>query len=295
VEKYSMTLQDILQKLGIEYKSVGEHQHCTSGYLNIDCPYCTPKAEHYRFGIHLHHLYGNCWSCGHHSLAKALTEASGRRYREVKALLDGASPEGIPNEKKRGKLVLPNGLRELQEPHKKYLKSRGLDPEEMKKLWGLKGIGLAERLSWRIWIPIVFRGRVISWTTRSIGNSPERRYINAKPEEEEASAKDYLLGEDYARHSIVVTEGPFDVFRIGPGAVCTLGLAYSTAQVRKISRYAVRVILFDNEPEAQKRACALRDSLEALPGITYRVVLEAKDPGSAGDQELQELRRRFLS
>jgi hypothetical protein len=38
----------------------------------------------------------------------------------------------------------------------------------------------------------------------------------------------------------------------------------------------------------------LCDALAVFPGNTTNVQLSAKDPGSAGDKEIYELKRRFL-
>jgi hypothetical protein len=107
------------------------------------------------------------------------------------------------------------------------------------------------------------------------------------------SRKDLLYGEDYCRDAIVVTEGPTDAWRIGPGAVATFGLAYSRAQVLRISRYPLRVICFDSEPEAQRQARRMRDELTAFPGETVIVRLDSKDAASAKPKEVRQL-REFL-
>jgi hypothetical protein len=61
-----------------------------------------------------------------------------------------------------------------------------------------------------------------------------------------------------------------------------------------MSRYPVRVVCFDNEQEAQKRATVLAKTLESLPGKTYNISLDAKDPGCAHESEIKELRKQFL-
>jgi DNA primase len=173
------------------------------------------------------------------------------------------------------------------------MKGRGFDPDEIVKLWGLQALGLSGFLSWRIFIPIVYHGRMVSWTTRTIGDQ-EPRYISARPDQELVSIKQSLLGEDYVRDVVIVVEGPFDAMRVGPGAVALFGNAVSPAQIKKLSQIPTRVICLDNETEAQRRACKLCSLLEPFPGRTINVVLDAKDPGSASEHEIQLLRRSFL-
>ncbi len=190
---------------------------------------------------------------------------------------------------------MPDGLGLLMAIHKNYLWDRGFDPEEMERLWGVMGIALnSGKLSWRIWIPVRFNGQIVSWTTRAVSDKHPMRYLNAKPTEESMSLKSLLFGEDYCRHSIVVTEGPFDAMRIGPGATCTFGTSYTQAQLAKIAKYPVRVVAFDSEPEAQRRSRELCSALECFEGKTYRVELNASDPGSATEKEIRQLRKKFL-
>src|SRR5581483_4434906 len=110
-------------------------------------------------------------------------------------------------------LVLPAGVSDLLKPHRDYLLGRGFSPkqiEDLQRLWGLAGIGVAGRLSWRLFIPIYYRGEMVSWTTRSLRDTG-LRYIRARPEEEKYRAHTLLYGHDLVRDTIIVVEGPFDV------------------------------------------------------------------------------------
>jgi DNA primase len=163
-------------------------------------------------------------------------------------------------------------------------------------VWGVRGLGVAGRLSWRLFLPIHLNTEQVSWTTRSVGEvEPGKRYLTAGVKESRMNPKALLYGEDLARHAIVVVEGPLDAMRIGPGAVATLGLKVSRAQVLRMSKYPVRVVLFDSEPQAQRTARKLCRDLEVFPGATYRVEVESgKDPGECSQGEIDEIRKRFL-
>ena len=165
-----------------------------------------------------------------------------------------------------------------------------LDPEEMAQIWGIKGIGVAPRLSWRLFIPIHLEKEMVSWTTRAVGNNPQR-YISASEKEESLPHKTLVYGQDLCSHSIIICEGPGDAWKIGPGAGALFGTAYTPSQVRKLARHPYRFIVFDSSYEAQRKADELADQLAVFPGQTMRVELDAEDPGSASDQEIQRLRR----
>jgi len=209
--------------------------------------------------------------------------------------IDDASLARAPV-RKTGRLVLPAGRTPLGPGHKAYLTARGLDAADMAMTWGVEGIGQTRLLRWRLFIPIMHHGEIVSWTTRSIRPKEKQRYISASAEHESIAHKSILYGADYARHAIIIHEGPVDVWATGPGAVATCGTAYTEAQLLAMSRYAVRAVCFDTHPEAQARARELANALSVFPGTTHTVVLETgEDAGDADPGELAELRTAFLS
>jgi len=66
-------------------------------------------------------------------------------------------------------------------------------------------------------------------------------------------------------------------------------------QVERIAKYPVRAVCYDNEPDAQQRARELADRLSVLPGDTYNITLDSKDPGEATRKEIERIRREILS
>jgi len=151
------------------------------------------------------------------------------------------------------------------------------------------------RLRRRLLIPISFRDKVVSWTTRAVDEDRTPRYISAKDEESLIPISDLIYGIDYVRHTAIIVEGPIDVWTIGPGAVALLGQRVSPSQLRQLAEIPNRVVCFDSEPMAQKRARQLARDLAPFPGTTQVVVLESgKDANSADKEEVLTLRRRFL-
>jgi hypothetical protein len=290
------TFPEVLDALRIPYALGGTHHHVTPGNVGIDCPQCSPGSGKFKLGFHEARKRFRCWSCGPLPLAETLAEASGEPLHVVFRLLDGLDRRfsSVPVELKRGKLVLPEGIGPMKAIHRKYLKGRGFDPDELEAAWNVQGIGLSKRLSWRLFVPIHRKGKVVSWTTRATSDKAELRWINAGTEEESFPAKEWLYGLDLAGHSIVVVEGPSDTWRIGPGAAGTGGLGFSQAQVRLIARFPNRSIIFDNEPRAQARARQLADAVGVFPGTTRIVQIDAPDPGSASPKEVALIRRSFL-
>jgi hypothetical protein len=288
-----MRLEDFLDKLGIHHKGAGQDPHATEGWIQIQCPWCDTGTGKHHLGISVRTLWSSCWKCGPHSLLEVLSEITGEPERSFSKALGSVDRIGTwTGPKKRGKLVVPQGVGPLRNAHKRYLRLvRGLDPDDIQRLWGVQGISVSTRsLSWRLWIPITLHGETVSWTTRALSDTG-MRYLSAPPHEESVSHKSLLFGEDYLRHAVVVCEGPFDVFKIGPGAAAVLGTTYTRAQVLRMARYPLRIVCFDKEPEAQQRARTLCRELGPFDGRTWNVILDSKDPGSATDREIRRLRK----
>jgi hypothetical protein len=224
----------------------------------------------------------------------SLVEITGAKRSEVWNLLKDSTNPPLEEEKRRNnKLIVPPNAGMLLQAHRQYLINRGFDPDALVRLWGIGGIGIDSKLMWRVYIPVIVEGQTVSWTTRSLVDEGPR-YINSPKEHELISLKHTLYGIDYVRHATVVVEGCIDAWRIGPGAVATFGLAYTPAQLTLLSKIPVRCVAFDNEIVAQKTADRLCRELQSFPGVTYRAVIHSSDPGSANQQEVEEIRNRFL-
>jgi len=286
-----MNVQELLDDLKIPIRTSNDHKNVRHGWVGIDCPWCGLGSNKYHLGINLQNGQSTCWQCGFHSLASVLVELGGISFKEAFSLLDNADLRRgwKPREQHTGTYKPPSGLGPLKTAHRRYLRARGFDPDQLAKLWGIGSTGFVGALRWRIFIPITYRGEAVSWTTRGIVEGAG--YVSAKSHEEAIPHKSLLLGEDYVGSAVVVTEGPMDAFRIGHGAVATFGVRVTAEQVYRISRIPYRYILFDNEPEAQKRARKLADQLSIFPGQTTVLEIDADDPGSASPREIRQVRR----
>jgi hypothetical protein len=289
-----MTLADVLSELGVPFMPAGHH-HIRPGWTGVDCPRCSPRSSRWRLGISDSGRGAHCWQCGRLNAFDVLCELSNaprKRVSELLRSLSGNIPTAEP-EARRGRLVLP-AAGPLLKPHRDYLSTRGFDPDEIGEKYGVRGIGMASKLGWRLLLPVTLRGEVVSWTTRSL-RKDGLRYISASPEQESVPLKSLLYGEDHVGHAVIVVEGPIDVWAIGDGAVCTFGTAYTPEQAARISKYARRVVCFDGEPAAQRQARRLCRELRCFPGETVNVTLSGKDAAESSRKEIQELRRMSLS
>lgn len=288
-----MIFSDILSQFNIE-TAPENNEHARPGWVQFDCPFCEKDTSQYHMGYSLEGNYVNCYKCGYHTLVSTLMEITGKSYQDCIKILKGLEIESFNIPAVQSKLVIPDGVGELKRVHKKYLRSRNFDVKDIQRIWQIGGIGMHASLAWRIFIPIFYQGQIVSWTTRSISPDNHKRYLTAPKEHEAIPAKTLLYGEDYAQHAVIVCEGPLDVWRIGPGAVATMGMDYSQAQVEKIVKYPKRAICFDNEPEAQRRAQRLCNDISSFSGETFNVVLDGKDAAESSDKAIWKLRRFLL-
>jgi hypothetical protein len=234
----------------------------------------------------------SCWQCGPIPNFEIFRDLFHLSPSEIKQL-QLTKVEEVDYVQSTGKLQLPEGLGPLKSMHREYLHDRGFSERDIRvlvKLWQIQGIDhKGGTLSWRIFIPIYYEKELVSWTTRSIGLINPKRYITARADQEKINLKQILYGEFYCNHTCIVCEGPFDVMRIGPGAVCLFGLTYTRAQLFAIAKFPKRYICLDSDPAAQKIAKKLCSELMLFPGTTKNICLEAHDPGSVKEKELLEL------
>lgn len=293
------TFIDLLEQHGVRFKRHGESSKVTEGWVGMPCPFChhtSQNGDPNLLGINLRTGRISCWYCGSHPPGMTLARLTGMPLKDAIELTSGMTAEVVLPEAPVGKYDPPAHdplVRGIQ--HRDYLRRRGFNPKTLDRLWHVGSIGWHGTYSWRLFIPILVNGHPVSWTTRSISPEARVRYMGAPAAREAVPAKQLLYGEDYARSSIVVVEGPFDAWAIGPGAVAVMGTGVSMAQVRRIAAYPVRAICFDNEPIAQQRARKLAEMLAGLPGDTRIIRLQTgADPASATAEEIQHVRKTFL-
>lgn len=288
-----MNFRDLLEEYHIPIAPPGHH-HVSEGWVQFDCPFCSRNSGRYRMGYNIRNKYLNCWSCGGKSVVSVLQELTNLPYPQIKKILDELEIETTRKDKgfrPKSKLILPKGISDFYTCHKEYLSKRGFDPEEIKKIWGVQGIGIGGEYQWRLFIPIYYRDEMVNWTTRAIGNLNKPKYKGGTNEEVKIPKSELLYGEDYARNTIIIVEGVVDVWRIGPGAVATLGVNFSPVQFEKMIQYPKRIVCYDSDTAGQTAAKKLVNNLAVFPGETINVVLDSKDPGEAQEKEIKHLRK----
>lgn len=277
------------------------HKHCRPGFIQTECPRCTGNP-----GLHLGFSdkggFFVCWRCGWMPIEEAIKNFIGVGWGQAKDLkkeYGGTSYRRIVQKRQKEQditVTLPAGTTALQEMHREYLKGRDLDPDEIDEIWDVYGTGPLGRYKYRIIAPIYYKGVLVSYQGRDITDKSSKKYKACSKPRERIHHKDIVYGFDLAGRDVVVVEGFFDAWRLGPGAVATFGTKYTHMQVRLLSQFRRVFILFDETDEqALNNAYQLSFDLCSLNVDSEVVTIgEDKDPGEFTNDEASYLMRELL-
>lgn len=284
------------------------HKHARKGWVQTECPFCTGNPG-YHLGYNLKKGYFHCWRCGWKSTFKTIARLTGAPPEEVRSILSRYALKGkalrrvayfeqssqeLPA-KKLDRAKLPMNLMPLLPAHRRYLENRGLDVDEVLELWKIKSIGPVGPYKHRIFIPIYWHGRLVSFHSRDVTGKQDPKYKACAKEHEVIHHKELVYGlEEALAHglrSVIVVEGPIDVWKLGIGAVCVFGTAFTMKQVMLLARHVDRaIIVFDNEKQAQRSAKRLAGEL-AFYGVECLVKRVPDQYNDVGDMPLFEARQ----
>lgn len=240
-------------------------ERVNSGWTNVTCPHCDDKT--FNGGFNNTGDYFHCWKCGGHNLRYTLSLILSVSEKEIdNILIDYQGRTSLLSQlngkkvAKAIKLELPtDGFTQAE---RKYLLSRNFSPRQLHEKYGIVGGGLTGSWKYRIIIPLILGGRIVSWTGRSILSKEKikelkiPRYKNLSIEQSVINPKSILYNLDNAvGKTVVLTEGAFDVMRLGDNFICSFGTELTQEQISVIhNRFQKIFIMFDNEPEAQVKA-----------------------------------------
>lgn len=282
-----MNIVEFLQANRIQYREHGQHHHTRLGWVQVDCPWCGGAPGSFHMGLAVSRPVASCWRCGSRSISQTMRMlASGASFADVKYT--------HARQVKRSGTYNPPPTIELTALHKGYLLHRGLDCDIIEQFWKVRACGAgAGNKAGRLFIPIMLQGDPVSFTTRAIHDNG-LRYISAAETEEAVPHKDLLYGEEHCAQTVVVVEGPLDVWAGGPGFACTFGTAFTPSQLLRISRYPRKILCYDAGGDTAGAVAVegLAAALAVMPGTTEIVRLQTgKDTAAADYEEILELRR----
>ena len=274
------------------------------GWVNVTCPFCDDRT--FNGGFNESYDYYNCWKCGGHShilalskilhLAKSVIEEVVEDYRGRSLMLNTLNAKKIAS---ATNLTLPTST--FTPAERNYLLKRDFDPDYLHEKYSVVGGGVTGAWKYRIIIPMLLNGKVVSWTARSILSKEKQkeldipRYKNLSIEQSVVDPKHLLYNLDNARgRTVVLTEGAFDVMRLGDGFVSSFGTELTQEQLAQLKdRFDKVYIMFDNEKKAQEKARKFGYQLVSM-GVDVEVVDAYSDYGKNDGAELSSSEVRTI-
>ena len=294
------------QRLLLTYRVPFDDTALKRGWVNVQCPHCSDKSMNGGFNVFADYYY--CWRCGKHPLERTLSRVLAIPLPAVRELM-GEYDNRVMIASALNRKGTKGGVRSLKLPggaftptEEKYLLGRRFSPRHLAEKYGVAGGGVTGLWRYRIIIPLFERGRLVSWTARSIlsarklKETGQPRYKQLSVSESVVDPKRVLYNIDNCGgQRLCLLEGPLDVIRMGDGFACSFGTEMTQAQIRYVrDRYSWVGIMFDSEPEAQRKAKRYALQLSAL-GVSVEVIDAFGDFGKTDAGELsprQALRLR---
>lgn len=283
------------QQFNIPIRKTGKN--VSGGWIGMCCPFCGDTGFHLGYNPKKNRFF--CWKCGGHSVNSTIYHLTNGKCKPEEYISNSLNEE--IEEKTTGfEVKYPNGIDKLSKQHKNYLYSRNLDAEQVEYEWNLLGTTYSKDYLWsnRIIIPIYLNNKVVSYTSRSIDGS-EIKALHCSTTNSIVKIKETLLGIDKVESdTVVVTEGTFDVFNYGIGAVCTFGTFVTQEQIKLLNKFKRIFIAFDSEydeygnqleKKAQKKAMQLADKLSIFCE-TYVIDELPSDIGSLSKEDVKHLK-----
>ena len=291
------------EKLFTDYK-VEFNNRVNRGWTNVSCPHCDDKT--FNGGFNNAGNYYHCWKCGGHDFKKTLSLVTRVPQNQIDELIQQyqgrTSLLNQLNKKKAKALKLELPTDTFTAAERQYLKSRNFNPAELHRKYKLVGGGMSGPWKYRIIIPLILDGKIVSWTGRSILSKKKQeelkipRYKNLSIEQSVIDPKSVLYNLDNCKKkTAVLTEGAFDVMRLGDDFFCSFGTELTQSQIAMIKdRFEKIYIMFDNEEKAQIKARKFGLQISSI-GVEVEIVdaysdFNKNDGGELNEQEVNIIR-----
>jgi len=275
-------------------------EHTRPGWVQTQCPYCSGRVGDH-LGFNQAFGYFNCWRCGPHPVIFTLSRQTGMTASAVRSIIGSYQTrrpvKPVKIEVRRYAFKFPSGTGQIAKAHEKYLVKRNYKPAEVERVWQVMGTGPVAVLDgidykFRLVVPIILDNKIVSFQARDITGKARLRYLACPKQRELLDHKFTLYGLDQCNDNerVVIVEGIFDAWRIGPGAVATFGIQYTKQQVhRLVDSFTKALVVYDDELQAQRQARQLQGMLE-MYGITTDVGTAPGDPDTFSKKDLDDIK-----
>lgn len=299
------TIADIYNRYRIPHRITDAR----GGWVETHCPFCQGSAD-FHLGYSIESRAHRCWRCGFHLTVDVLMvlcridrTTALDLYRTIGDGKPGASnARSLERDRAAQARVSitpyrrPSNTGPMTTSHRSYLAGRGFDPERIEAVWGVEGTGPVSYLDHldyrhRLFIPILWEGREVSFQARDVTGKSELKYKACPPDREAVHHKGIVYAHpDGFRHPVgIVVEGVTDAWRLGIGTCAVFGTQYKTEQVLAVAaRWGRVAVVFDDERAAQARARRLAAQLRAVGcDAIVRRPPGGGDPGGMAEDDVR--------
>uniref|UniRef100_A0A6M3LI92 Putative DNA primase n=1 Tax=viral metagenome TaxID=1070528 RepID=A0A6M3LI92_9ZZZZ len=271
-----------------------EGKNISQGWIGITCPYPDCSDPSFHCGIHLQSGTHNCWICGGKGrmvhLVKILLDIS---YSKAKSLLE-KYPATVALEETEEKpevqsITLDHFDTFLPALPRDYLISRDFDPDLIQRKYSIRFCYTTGKFAYRIIIPVILNGQIVNFTARDVTGIQEPKYKNLSNEKAVIPIKSCLYNLDSVKNDVIICEGVTDVWRVGNGAIATMGTEYTSAQLELLMEKEVRRAFVLYDTDANKKAEKLANTLSAFIPHVEVITLDEGDPAELSEKEVRRL------
>lgn len=307
------TIIQILTRNNIPFVTQGKN--VGKNVIGINCPFCGNDTG-YHLGI-LPNGYYSCWKDASHrgKVEYLLTQLLNISYNEAKELLKGKILldddwdlwYNIKTKKEEPlkEIQFPKEFREIKNSGMEkmfynYLSKRGFEvTQEFLSKYKLK-CSLIGDFSYRIILPIIEDGKLITWTGRSIDPNAVLRYKDLASNQSVKKAKHCIYNYDnikYGGRKLYILEGPFDVLKLdwySPkdiSATCIFTTSMTDEQVSMLIKASEKFkeVFITLDRGADHQALKLLDQLSFLNNIDIKKLPDdIKDAGEMNRKQVEE-------
>lgn len=301
MSKESFNVKAYLEDKHIPYYTEGKN--VTRGWIEINCPFCSDPSQH--CGVNLSSKMFHCWICGAKGvITKLIQELEDCSYQKAEKIISQYQDLSLLELKqdilKRyegdGQILPKESTVELPGIHRQYLVNRGFDPEEICKRYHIKACYNTGKFKFRLIIPIIMDDKVVNFTARSVADvSP--KYKHCPNEKAITPMRSCIYNIDSVLDTVLIVEGPLDVWRIGKGSVALMGIEFTEEQIELLQQKELKkaVVMFDGEPQAIRQATKLAAKLSAFVPIVYVIELPiGKDPDTLDPKTILEIQENVF-
>ena len=295
-----MNIKDFLTENEISFKTSGKN--VSRGWINLEvCPFC--NDSNYHCGINLSSLGWDCWVCkqgkGRHifHLLREMEQLKHLNNDQINKIIEDFENEQQPIIKTSDMVKWPEFMQdEMPVPHRKYLSSRGFDPDFLIKKYKLKSVYNIGDYKFRIIVPVIVNKITVSWVAANVLRQFKHiiPYLDCPPEKAIVQPKHALYNYDSINDWVIIVEGITDVWNCGDGFVASFTKGMTSEQIELLLKKNPKKVFIMFDSDANIQAQQLANNLSGLFHYVEVLTLVSGDPADLTKEEINQIKKEIL-